>query len=359
MLVKRFDIFTVAVIYAAFCSTSCSLNVMSHNGSTALFKVTYDRAGNRVFVGGENILLQFSENLTVENSLLLSSLKESGDCMQENACANSISVLEVDHAKRTLLVCGSIQQNCFLHSLSNISNFKEVYNNSDSNLSGTKKSVEVLFYQKPSSTENIIFAAQEPDNHKIIFSIQDILALGDDYRIKFNVFDKEASLISAFGLSPNLRNYHMEIMGVFIDSNYVYFLTVQQKSLIELNKPYPRLGRICINDLIYQSYVEIGLLCQFGGNEYPRILAAVMHSNTLFFAAGRTLEQFPFKVDASKGSVVCAIPINRLNTIFAEVNYECYKNSGWEFRIPAWKSGRDQMCSSNPVRLVCLVFCCE
>lgn len=317
-----------------------------------------------VFVGGLNTVMHLSANLTRLNKLTVGPKRDSLDCVpwQESVCsgimaANEVKVLEVDRTTQKLLVCGSVRQGvCTLHSLRNLSNFAQIADTSVSNFLGSKKSVVVHFDN--AIDQGLLFVGQEYDGRDLalspnVFSTRQ-LNMGNPNEIVFATRNEEAGIISALGIRPDIkRTYHMEFIDILQDSNYVYYLTLQQESDQEPDTPYPRLGRICLRDPVYISYIEMGLLCEHERKEYRKILDAVLHDDVLYFSAAQTLAQQPYEVDPEKGSVICAVPVGTLNVQFTQANYECYFQTAQESpRVPSWRKENTKCRYYDPVNII-------
>ncbi|KAK7474534.1 hypothetical protein BaRGS_00034228 [Batillaria attramentaria] len=364
MSARRRSVFFLTV-FSAVAACAFGLTVDSYDAGTGVSQVAVGAPDTpSVFIGGLNTLLHLSENLTRLNELSLGPKRDSPDCdpAQGKECedgiltANEVKVLEVDRKKRKLLACGSVRQGvCTLHSLQNISNFVQMADSAVSNFLGSKKSVVVLFDESTSVQESLMFVGQEYDDRNLsfspnVFSTRVIKSVGSGHAIEFMRNDPEAQQISALDIRLEVKpTYHMEFVDIMQDSTFVYFFTNQQKSVQDSLTPYPRIGRICVGDLVYVSYVEMGLICNDGVKDYPLLLASVIHSDILYFSAAQTLAQSPFEVDEGQGSVLCAVPMTTITTQFQQINFECY-NSPNQAVIPSWKQA-DTACVFTDVNI--------
>ena len=362
------------MLFLTSCSQASSFNVDRHDAGQPLSQITVNETGE-VYVGGFNTLLHLSQSLKPHTVMSLGPVRDSLNCdptageCEGSFTANEVKVLEVDKRKRQLLMCGSVRQGvCRMHSLKNISRYTNI---SDFNLSsyvGSKKSVAVLFDQNSDNTEDILFVGQEYDGRNLSFSPNVISTRRVDtttgFQIDFLLFNIELEQISGIDIHPHLKadGFRMEFVDILQDDKYVYFVTVQQKSTADLNTPYPRLGRICFGngarDVLYASYVEIGLLCKVDDISYPKILDTTIEDGVLYFSAGRADDdnQRSFETNLDEGSVVCAVPMFRINTHFTQVNYDCYGDNAAPVQIAAWKSGADKVkctitgvCTTEPL----------
>lgn len=336
-------------------------SVDSYHAENRLLQVAVDPVSGTVFLGGQNVLLQMTENLQLIESLTLGPKVDSLDCDPSLGCVNGaltenyVKVLEVHLLKQKLLVCGTVHQgSCSLHSLANISNFQDITNTSVSNFLGSRKSV-VVHISNFSNQLGCLIVGQEYDGRNAnfspnVFSVRKIESPAGKNSINFFHYDEAASTISALDIPSSQKStYHMEFVNIFHDDEFIYFLTVQQKSLSSPGEPYPRLSRICNNDTAFFSYVEIGLLCKFDGKEYLKILTAVQHDEMLFFTAARTSEEQPFEAKTAFGSVVCGIRKSDIRNFYFTVNTNCY-GSGIGVQLSSWFSGKeDQKCSPKQV----------
>ena len=333
----------------------------SYDAGQALLQVAVVETGE-VYVGGSNTLLHLSQNLTPHTVVSLGPVRDSLDCdpaaseCEGSFKTNEVKVLEVDKRKQQLLMCGSVRQGvCRMYSLRNISRYTNTSTFNLSSFVGGKKSVAVLFDQNTDDTEDILFVGQEYDGRDHRFSPNVISTRKVDtttgFQIDFLRFNIELQLISGLDINPDLKagNFRMEFVDILQDDDYVYFVTIQQKSTTDPNNPYPRLGRICFGDgardVLYASYVEIGLLCKVDDVSYPKILATTIEDGVLYFSAGRSDNdnQWPFESNLDERSVVCAVPMSKIENRFMQVNHDCYGDKAAAVQIAAWKSGADNL----------------
>ena len=357
----------MAVLFTASVSRgqTLSFKVDVHDAGQSLSQITISETGE-VYVGGFNKLLHLSANLTPHTVLSLGPVRDSLNCdptageCKGSFTANEVKVLEVDKRKQQLLMCGSVRQGvCRMYSLKNISRYTNTSTLTLSSYVGGKKSVAVLFDQNSNDTQDILFVGQEYDGRNHSFSPNVISTRKVDtttgFQIDFLFINYDLQQLSGLDIHPTLKadGFHMEFVDILQDDSYVYFVTIQQKTVAGPKTPYPRLGRICFGDeardVVYASYVEIGLLCKVDDISYPKILDTTIEDGVLYFSAGRADDdnQRPFETDPKKGSVVCAVLMSDITTRFTQVNYECYADSTAAVQIAAWKSGADHFKCTN------------
>lgn len=356
---ERKFIFFILFSLASVHVLGVTINSYDAGTSKNLSQVAVDTSSSltTVFVGGLNTVIHLSNNLTFLNELSVGPKRDSLDCnpAQGSECegpriVNEVKVLEVHLQKKNLLVCGSVRQGvCTFHSLKNMSNYVNMTDSSIPNFVGGKKSVVVHF---DASSERI-FVGQEYDGRDLsyspnVFSIRR-LEVGNKHEISFYQYDTEAEIISALDIRKEVkRSYHMEFVNILQDSNFVYFLTVQQKSEQESDKPYTRLGRICIRDTVFISYIEMGLICEHEKKLYPRVLDAVIHGEVLYFTAAQTLTQQPYSIDSDPGSVLCAVSMGTVTDQFVQANWQCSQQiDDLRMMRPSWKEA-DTPCVASP-----------
>ncbi|XP_076468403.1 hepatocyte growth factor receptor-like [Babylonia areolata] len=333
-----------------------SFRIHSHDAAQKLGQVAVDPASGGVYVGGSNKLVYLSADLGLPTSISLGPVLDSLTCdPAEGPCEgtltdNEVKVLEVDNRRRKLLMCGSVRQGlCQLHSLTDITNYINASSTFYSNFVGGKKSVAVLF----NDTASILYVGQEYDHRNLklspnVLSTRVVDSTPAGVNISFNFYNVDMRQISALDINHTVKpDYHMEFVDIFHYDRFVYFITVQQKSMKEPDIPYSRIGRICVTDRVYVSYVEIALLCQESDSErFPKILSATVEGDVLYFSAAQTKteRQQKFDTDTTEGSVVCAVTMEELNSQFIQVNYDCFKEGQVsDAQIVAWKKGEDNV----------------
>lgn len=353
--------------------SSSLFKIDSYDAGENLFKVAVDPKDGTVYVGGCNNLIQLSPNLTLLVNRKLGPVNDSGKCdpregdsCYENATptANNVKVLEVAFKQRQLLMCGSVRQGlCQLHSLANITNYVAVNGSMYSNFVGGNRSVVALFYA------DILYIGQEYDGRVVnlspnIISTRKIDNVGAQYEINFAIYDNVAQRISALDVNeaqkPAYRMEFVEVLDVLVDniSDYIYFISVQQKTLNEPNNPYPRIGRMCSNDGSFKSYTELGLMCKDGDKDFPLITAAVISGGFLYFSAARVPGDLSnrFQPKPDEESRVCGVELVDLNGFFTQANSECYNKVDTVQKLP-WSQGKNQACISEPNVVIDESFC--
>ncbi|KAL8576436.1 hypothetical protein ACOMHN_049003 [Nucella lapillus] len=328
----------------------------THSTGQKLAQVTVDPDSGEVFVGGSNTLLYLSSNLSQPRAVSLGPVLDSlhcdpsaGPCSEGQLADNKVKVLEVDQRRRQLLVCGSVRQGlCHVRSLTNISVHVNASSTFLPNYVGGKKSVAVLL-NETSLFPSTLYVGQEYDDRLVslspnVLSSRRVEIKPKGVNITFTNYNVVLGQISALDIHPSLKgNYHMEFVDIFGYGNFIYFITVQQKSIQDPNSPYPRIGRICVSDQVYVSYVEMALVCQVSDSEqFPKILSTTVSDGILYFSAARGKDgsRERFETDPVKGSVVCAVSMSEVNSHFMQVNYDCFSRAS-SVQIPAWKTGRD------------------
>ena len=345
----------VVLLLSVCIPVAWSLEILHHTARQSLTQVTVGSGG--VYVGGVNNLLHLEPNLTLVNSISLGPIRDDASCDPLHDCPagiltdNEVKVLEIDDRKLKLLMCGSVKLGiCQLHSLSNIAMHSNSTSSTPPNLLGSKRSVAAVFGRDvPADGGSTLFVGQEYDGRNvsrspIVLSTRVIEESGNGHQINYLTYDEALEQISGLGIFSTLKpDYHMEFVDVFQHDSFVYFLTVQQKSVRDSTTPYSRLGRICAADEVYVSYVETGLVCRASdGTEYPKILSATVEDNVLYFSAAYVDVRNPqtFETDESRGSVVCSISMADLDTQFVNINYDCFE-AGSKAGIAGWKAGND------------------
>ncbi|XP_041350016.1 hepatocyte growth factor receptor-like [Gigantopelta aegis] len=322
----------------------------------------YSETGD-VFVGGHNVLAQLSSDVALKSTLSIGPVLDGIDCAPvDESCTrtetdNDVRVLEIDYAKKQLLVCGSVYQGlCQLHSLKNIMVYQKVQNSSRNgiqNFISGKKSVVVFF---DNTEENKIYVGLEYDGRLTNFSphvlsARKIYQNGSGFYVQLYYMDLSVNVVSAIDVNARYKStFKLEYVYGFEYNNYTFFVTVQQKDVDNRNDLTTKIVRICQEDRTYHTYIDSTLLCTAGNDAYSVATAAHYSvsggEHVLYVSAVRTRSGVT-ELDPSAGSVVCDFSMESIQLHFEEVILDCQEDiSG---RRPKWVYGQELSCYSEGI----------
>ncbi|ESO84296.1 hypothetical protein LOTGIDRAFT_168736, partial [Lottia gigantea] len=354
---KTFLLLTVLSI----CKYAWTSNFMTvktiGDSNTILQKIRQYNESNDLYVGGPNKLFQLSADLEVLFEVVTGPTNDNRHCLPEpDVCedyerkptANNISVLEIDHSKKKLLVCGTGAQGlCHMHSLVNITKKQTMVHDAITNFVGSGTSSEVFF--KVSNNENFLYVMQSYDDRSLDYSPLFLstrritqLPQGRGYNITYKEYDAESEVFSGLDIDIDLKpTYYMKALLSFSYKEHGFFLMEQQKLEGNPNQFVIKLGRICFDDPVYYSYTEIELQCNYGipVYRYNVVTTALVEGKFLYYAAGRASKDSR-DYNPDSGSALCVFNLDELNSYIEEKSILCYEN-GEGYR-PFWIFNRDK-----------------
>ncbi|KAM6161023.1 macrophage-stimulating protein receptor [Erethizon dorsatum] len=360
-------------------------------GSRVQAVVTYegDQDGSAVFVATRNRLYVLGPALQFVESLATG---PAGDpsCQTCVACGpgphgppgdTDTLVLVLEPGLPALVSCGSsLQGRCFLHELephgtalhlatpaclfSAHRNLPEDCPDCVASPLGTRVTVveqgQASYFYVASSLNTTVAASFSPHSVSI-------------RRLKADASGFETGFSALSVLPKYLDSYHIEYVHSFHSGAFVYFLTVQPASVKDTPGPLQtRLARLNALEPELDDYRELILDCYFapkrrrrasdGRQSYPVLQAAhsahvgALLASELSIAEGREVLFGVFVTSRSGGpgmgpnSVVCAFPIDLLNTLIDEGVERCCESSV----IPGLRRGLDffqtpSFCPNPPV----------
>lgn len=348
----------------------------TYNDSINFTHVVVDHQSGRVYVGAINWLYQFNSSLDLENAVRTGPVEDNIQCFPDDCTEQNLSpvnnvnkLLVIDPESRMLLVCGTVYQGaCRRHSLEDISNYGDIV------------PVPVTANDENSSTFAFVGPSRYLDYHsRVLYVASTNTRLGpyrdmvpaicsrylDEPKL-FSVVEKSFSVISRVDISSQLRDYYLvNYVYGFHSEDYVYFATLQRRSHLRQLEEWgyiSRLGRVCVSDPSYASYVEITLQCMGpDGKDYNLLqdahvvkagsdLAGDLHIDP---GADVLVGVFAASKDhtsrSSANSAVCVFALADIEQRFTENIHMCY-NGSVPSRDMDYIAGSIQPCPDPGVR---------
>lgn len=234
-----------------------------------------DSKTKRIYAAGVNHLLQFDENLKLENIVLTGPKNDSPSChatgcrdpnIQLSLMDNYNKVLLIEPESRTLISCGSLSQGaCYKYNLYNISGPAEFIPIS---IAANDANSSTYAYIGPKSynlwgSPNILYVGTTFTNNGEYR--HDVPAISSRDLDTLDIAEYSFSKQSLLNIDVKYRDqFIIKYVYGFNASDYAYFVIVQKQSHLPGQEEYgyvSRLARTCINDANYDSYTEITLQC--------------------------------------------------------------------------------------------------
>ncbi|KAK6176441.1 hypothetical protein SNE40_014727 [Patella caerulea] len=310
-------------------------------GNTTLIKtITVDNRTGDVYFAGSKVIGQLDKDLRLKNQIYFNNPKGDDD----------ISLLLVHAKSKKLLSCGTHKHGlCNWHSLQNISIYTTLDSENPTNYLGSNETTIVL----PSSVKGCrrCLLVMQPVNGyqnetNDFISTRRVRSKRHQYSIPlaFNITHQDfGHMFSGLNVDPLIKKpvYMKPIYGFNDGRQFSYFLLLQENP--DTTQIETKLARICSNDKLYNSYVEIELRCShrlFG--VYKKATSAYTSDGHLYISwvqGNRTSE------DLDEGSIVCDFSVAELNTFFTETFVNCFKYAtGYQ---PFWLSSKPKKCKLN------------
>lgn len=364
------------LVCLVFCSGISTLEMASFTVDTAnspLLAVTMYPDKNMVYVGGKNILLQLDTDLKYIQQIIKEPVIGSSSCGPYVKCENGspvdneFKIVEISEKKKYLLVCGTSNQGtCSFHGLDNISNSVQIKGNGVSELVGSRNSS--LIYFPPSDTDEFMYVFQEYDGRAFHFSphvmsLRKLVTENTEYKILYTYLDRELNQISALDILENIKDkYFMQFVYVFKYKNYLYIVMNQQKDVKTSNSIRIKLGRLCLNETLLLSYMELDLECKDGDTMYNFAKTASLSDDILFISAVQS-QSSRNRHDQESWSVVCGFKMELVNDIFLQGFYHCLQAHGKSDSTRVdWNNDKnkncipDQVCKFKKKKFKCVLY---
>lgn len=380
----RFHPFHDPVLLYLFLISVCCLNPSSAFGILkfevpdaleALQQITVNPNNGDVFVSGHSVLYQLTRNLQAKHSYRFEPVTEDLDYLQTKSdCSPRNSqgtVLEIDASGELLLHCGAVVTPgvCSVFLAENLNHVDQLVIKSYRN---QVKPIEGLVgvFGSDSSHEFVLHVARSYDGNCSNTSAEIVRGDWDRSIMSFASFNQTVG----FGTDDindahhhhhhqNKKTFNVEYLYGFEYNGFVYFLTVQQDSLVEPYSYETRLARVCKGDRRFISYTEVALSCGCTassitgifyniavaadlapvGEEFARKFRIASNSSALYVIFGKSSE-YSRDIDENVGYGLCVYTMDDVESFFVKVQSECYEGLG---RRLQWINQDDPPCSMN------------
>lgn len=303
---------------------------------TAFNHLALDRETGVLYVGAVNRLFQLSPDLElvgedttgpVDDSPDCLPFKDARECPQARPTDNANKLLVVSGRGRELVVCGQVFQGiCEKRSLDSVA--KVLYYPVDP---GDNQFVAA----NDARVTTVALAGSTTDGRELLFVGRGLTARLSAGIPPITVRQlNRAPVFSNEGLGKlvvsDFSDYNNHFMGVFGHAGHVYFLFFRRGPKTQLEYA-SYVARVCDQDLLLYSYVEMQLLCQDSkGKNYNLAQAAHLQAReggaaTLFvvFAAG--VASTP---SATKDTAMCAFSLEEVDAQLERARTLCYTKAG-------------------------------
>ncbi|XP_055958284.1 hepatocyte growth factor receptor isoform X2 [Patella vulgata] len=318
------------------------LRTVTIESTTLLKTITVDNRTGDLYFGGSKIIGQLDKDLRLKYQFYFNNSK--GD----DSIHDDISLLLVHAKTKKLLSCGTHKHGlCKWHSLKNISVFTTLDSEKPTNYLGSNETTIVL----PNSVKGCrrCLLVMQPVNGyqnetNDFISTRRVRSKRHQYGIPmaFEMKTGFVHMFSGLNVDPLIKkSVYMKPIYGFNDGQFSYFLLLQENP--DTNQIETKLARICSDDKLYYSYVEIELRCSFQlFGVYKKATSAYMSDGHLYISwvqGNRTSE------DLDKGSTVCDFSVAELNNFFTQMFQRCFKYAtGYQ---PFWMSSKPKKCELN------------
>lgn len=199
---------------------------------------------------------------------------------QQQTSNNYNKLLTIDYAARQVIVCGSLNQGaCRRHQLGRLANFSElialpvVPNDEQSSSVGLVVSGGGGATGRPSSVFYVAATNSRLGPYRELVPAISARYLDSVGGRAMQIIERSFTDTARVDISSELRDYYLvNYVHSFQHNDFVYFATQQRRSplrQLEESGYVTRLGRLCLNDLSFQSYVEMTLECATDHHQQP------------------------------------------------------------------------------------------
>lgn len=336
-----------------------------------LVNLAYDSTTNKIFIGGENVLLKASETFGNPKKITTGPKIDYINCIIDTDCVgqetnNRNKVLLIDNKNRLLITCGSLKHGvCQTRSLDDLAirtdSNKYVVSNARlpavalitpwGNTPGTYAMYVATTWDRKYQSSDLNFGIRPAVSTRIINSddFSDIFAFAED-SLKFSYLQ-----FSDF-------TYETKYIYGFSSGGFSYFVSVQETTNSYESKKTPKIlktfiVRLCQKDTAYLSYIELPLECQgSNGTDFNIAQSAYLtkagegfgpHSShdvlvITFFESSKGWD------GPSQNSAVCMYPVKEINKAMMDNLRDCvnHVNPDERFGLP-WVLSGDKKCKDQ------------
>ena len=301
---------------------------------------------DHIYVGGRNVLLQLDQNLVLQYRLDKGPFRNGDSCIPLLSCPdgslqpNDYKVLAVSTHKNQLLACGTSDQGmCTIHSLDNITNYKNVTGDNNSQYVASRKTSLISFSSSGENVVDIAYAFYEQDNRNNLYapyftiSKRKLELEGAQDKFRYLYYDGEVQQFSGLSINEDfIRSYYMTFVYTFQYKNkkygddsqeFVYVVMNSQRSRRD-NSLTMKIGRFCAGDKIdttLDSYIETNIDCKQSGTVYNVATAATFSNGNLYISAVHQED------GVIQSTALCTKTIDHIDSNFADILIDCFVNS--------------------------------
>ncbi|XP_069483946.1 plexin-B2 [Ambystoma mexicanum] len=329
------------LVCAAKAETNYFLSDMELN------RLTINTDTGTVYVGAVNWLYQLSDDLQEQMRV------ETGPQKDNKACTPPIDVtqcspIEMDNYNKLLLLdkpnnriieCGSLFKGiCSLRTMENITNhlYYEMGGGEKSFVASNDEKILTVGMVTSIKDKRVLFVGKGngPHDNGIIISS----------RVLYQTKDKDffETLTDSSVFKPeSMSNNHQQFIKVFEDGDHVFFIYSRLDKVTNQNRTL--IARLCTNDPVYQSYIEMYMECEDKPKKYNvcqsayvtqpgEELAEAMTKSGLYGSEPVTAEDkviFAIYKEVHKNSdkvrsALCTFPLKQINEKLEENRNSCY-----------------------------------
>ena len=343
--------------------------------------------GDRVYVGGENILVELTDELHQEDVSSTGPVDDNpqcdpasmGSCQGLEPTDNHAKVLEVDPHAGTLLFCGTVLQGlCTVYGSSGFSEKHELSRGNRVNYMGGRRTVFAFYSQtsNDSSTANPLYVAHTYDDRPLDLSPPAVSSrkvtrantAPSPYNISYMSEQPNMALFTKTDIDRRIKSdYIVKYIYGFEHEGFSYFVTVQRENTGSESPYQTRLVRVCQDDQGFYSYSELQVTCRKrnGVTTYYE-LAQTAHlapigkdmkskfwmsneDQALYVVFGKAQGKTG-DPDVTYGSGLCMYPMGEIRSKFALIQKDCYLGRGG---LLPWINYNEPGCKEDVSTLHC------
>lgn len=385
MAMVKYSIWIFHISVLLFIATKyavANLNRKDLPVSEVLNNIAFDNVTKNIFIGGDNVLLKASENLVALKRQVTGPNLDFVDCYHDfgQTCAGKVTtninkLLLIDSSKRHLIVCGSFNHGvCQIRSLDSL---KLQTNGTVYVVSRTPLQAAALITPagKRSGTRALYVATSWDKEY---FTSSDLKYITPAVSTRIiddlnRLFDPAKDAIAANSYLQYRENvvYHAKFIYAFSAGIFNYFVSVQQtvESFTESftkdckggcstnqSKFKTFIVRLCQEDEVYSSYMELPLDCKgSNGTSFNIAQSAYLTKAGDGLAVDASTDVLVvtfFKVDKgwsgpSQYSAVCTYSVKEIKATLVSNLQNCVNNANDEEIGLPWAGGKVRKCDDE------------
>lgn len=338
------------------------------------------RDGDDFLIAAKNYVIKINSSLYLLDWTRNGPVNDSLECMAGEKDCKSLKLTDQNNhlilnitpengSSRKLVSCGTIRHGmCFIHEFENLSNYELIGDSklTSNYISSRKNTIALKIPSKIS--ENAFIIAREPDEGPIEFS-SPVLSMRylkfnnsmTSMKSNFN-FLNNGQIKATLDVKKSLRvKYPINFVFAYANDRFIYIISNQQ-NFIGSNDFGARIGRVCIDDVTFNSYTELQITCNHKYSSsnfeiYNIATAAYVGSsnylmrrpNQLFVAFSSSLPGEGMNLNEKTGSVICSFELDLLEKKFNDAVDKCFAGDSSEVGLhPAFEtSARTEKCTED------------